>query len=413
MKRIGYVLGVVAVIALVLGLGYYLRFREKPSGGPGTGGITGTTGNLPVGELTGRARIPNPGDIPPAGIAGGQLGAQEQVFGVVSDVPALAYHVSEKGVVTIIQPNGEVVRVANGQKSSLSGTTISDVHYASFSKDGERALIVFGSREVPQASVFDVTSKSWKPLPKDVKNPVWSPDENDHRIVYLAERNDAVELMTLDLAQSAATPRSHVRVHGLDLGLSWPNADTVFLSERPSVWHQGSIWRWSFRARTLTPHILDQQGLISKWSDVPGLGLVFYANQNEQGGILNLIEEGIGTRRFSFVTLPSKCAFGKETLPGGSTSSPDIVPFLVCAIPKNERQISTKEMPDDYLKKTAYTIDDFFSIDMSGGGLTPLFVQEEFALDAEEVNIVGDTAFFVNRYDQKLYALSLASRNPQ
>jgi hypothetical protein len=64
-------------------------------------------------------------------------------------------------------------------------------------------------------------------------------------------------------------------------------------------------------------------------------------------------------------------------------------------------------LPDDYYKKAFFTLDDFYSIGLDNGVVTAIFADQNQALDAINPKVFNQILFFVNRYDSKLYAISL------
>ncbi len=71
-------------------------------------------------------------------------------------------------------------------------------------------------------------------------------------------------------------------------------------------------------------------------------------------------------------------------------------------------------LPDDYWKKKIYTADSIYTIPLSSedqrplGIALPLFISsDELTIDADQLEVVGNKLYFINRYDNKLYSLDI------
>lgn len=63
-------------------------------------------------------------------------------------------------------------------------------------------------------------------------------------------------------------------------------------------------------------------------------------------------------------------------------------------------------LPDAYGQEALFTEDAFFKVRADTGATRNLFVPT-IPIDGTGLRVFNNTLFFVNRYDQKLYALSL------
>jgi len=432
MRRFLYLFIIIAVIALVVLVGYFLRERANVGE---TGGATGALPSAPP------QRFPTStsGAQPPsaAGQPGGTLPQTTflgQKFGVVAQNKVMSFFVDGQNIAVLVQPDGQIVRVVNGEVSVLSSSAITNLREASFSYDGKRILAVFGDQSSPQASIFDILNKSWQPLSPGLKSPAWSPD--DYQIVYLTSKGGAAALTTLDTANPKAKPQELAKFHLQDVSLNWPTRNKIIISDRGSAFFAGSIW--SFDAKTKTPTELtdSKPGLESVWSSKWEFGLALEADFNGLGGKLSLIDgTGKTLNDLAFLTLPSKCAFDiqiqqPQTTPTKATTStaknatstktptstvpaaPPAKKFLYCAVPQDQNKLAASQLPDDYEKRAMFTTDDFFRINLNlgapeAGNIEPVFSGSGQNLDASNLKIFNQTIFFINRLDQKLYAVSL------
>ncbi len=416
MKRYLYLISIVLVIVIVILAGVLIARQNQP-GGPGapiTGGTT-TPGGLPVAPPAGGAGTG--GGTPVSGNAGVTTNYEGQKFSVVaSDNKAIDFFANPDGSVVFIQPDGQIMKVLRGKVSSLSSSPIANLIRAEFSYDGRGLLTVFGNGAQPEASVFDVTARTWRPLPANTLSPTWSPD--NHQLAYLGERNGSGEIFIVDATAVNATPQEVMKIEAQDIALNWLGHDKILLSDKGSALFGGSVWALSIKNKTLTPLVMNNPGLDSIWND--SSGLIFTANQTQEGGSLGLVDAvGNSLQTMSFLTLPSKCAFSIETLPTSTkaraaatttkATSPTATVFkkLYCAVPRNIEQFKSETLPDSYFRKEFFTADDFYAINLADGTVTAVLPDAARSVDATNLKIFNNTLFFVNRFDDKLYAISL------
>ncbi len=410
MKRFFYSLLIIAAIALIIFIGYFFRYRsengEIPSIGtlPGTPPVTGTPG---AGGAGGGGELP--GTPQPVFLPG-------QKFGLVVQNPVKDYFIESDNDIFLVQPDGQVVRVSSsGETSVLSSTAIANIISASFSPSGDRVLVSFGNLASPQFSVFDVQSKTWQPLDSKMQSPTWGPRGSE--IAYFANRATRSGLETLDLQNAKAKPRELFRMYQQDLIPRWLNQNTVLLSEKSSALIGSSLWKYDVGRKSFITLETNKPGLQSAWNASGTLGLVFSAKQSSgRGGDLTLTDgSGKVLYRINFLTLPSKCLFTEKisappvattsTAPAKQTPGKEV---LYCAIHRDPEKLRTSELPDSYEKRELFTSDDFYVIDLGSGNTSPVFVDPDKDIDADNLKIFNNKLFFVNRFDTRLYAISLA-----
>jgi hypothetical protein len=99
----------------------------------------------------------------------------------------------------------------------------------------------------------------------------------------------------------------------------------------------------------------------------------------------------------------TKPASATQAVSGAASSTKT----LYCAVPRNQQKLGFSTLPDDYLMRALYTSDNFLAINLDTGNTTPVFTDASQTLDATNLKIFNQILFFVNRYDNKLYAISL------
>ena len=415
MRRYLYLFAIVLVVVIVVLAGVLIARRAPGTEPVDTGGGAMTPGGLPVAPPSNAN-----GDGLNDADAGDTIQNYEgQKFSVVAENKAMDFFANSESSVVFIQPDGLIMKAQGGQVSSLSSSIVANLITANFSYDGKKILAVFGDRRSPETSIFDVTSKTWRPLPANIQSPSWSPI--NYQIAYLGERNGSGMIFTLDTSKTNATPQELLKINIQDVRLRWIGQNQIILSDRGSAFARGSVWSLHIKNKTLTPLLIDNSGLDSIWESE--YGLAFSANQNLRGGSLNLMDTaGNLLHEMSFLTLPVKCVFDVETVitpikttaststkktASQATSTTAINKTLYCAVPKNAESLQEAALPDSYFRKEFFTEDEFYGVNISDGKIEAVPKEKNLPIDAVNLKVFNKTLFFVNRIDNKLYSISL------
>ena len=408
MKRYIYIVaGAVGIVIIAIGVFWFISQQRS------TPGVTGTTGSLPAvgNQNTGTGGNGNGGagsgnSSGGTGVAGSS-GAPGTVksFGVLSNDPAFDYFVDAQNNVILVQPNGTIEAVANGQVTSLSSTTIANVISASFSYDGKKVLVSSGDPANPQTSIFNIASSSWTPLPQGMQSPAWAP--SDSRIAYLStvSATGVSSVVVFDASAKKIATTTLLSLNAPDLTLRWFNKSQLILSDRPSVFVGGSALLFDMVSKSLTPLVSEAPGMEGIWENAvatgtTGMGLVFTSDATARGGHLTLNDlSGNVIQNLKFSTLPTKCAFASEMIAASTT------PILFCAVPRDQDAFSFAHIPDDYNQMSLYTSDDVYLINLVSGAIGTTWSDQSQNLDVSDVKFFNNTLFFINRYDQKLYGM--------
>lgn len=432
MKRILYVvIGIVVIAAIAFALWFFVFQGPATANNPG-----GSTGSLPYVTPQGGAGSQGTGNVgTPGGSPSANASGTSAQFGLTSNEQVLDYFVDAQNNIFDLEPNGEIAEIVNGQAAFLSSSAIDNLIRAAFSFDGTMALVNFGDPSNPQSSFFNLKAKSWSPLPAGLTSPSWSPV--DDRIAYLTHTGITETLATLDLSKVNAKPVTYLSLDAQDLNVQWLNQNQVVLFDKPSAYTVGSAWLFDLQKKVLTPIVTEWPGFESTWTGAligttTPIGLVFQSTAYDRGGTLQLIHsDGSVVQNLNFLTLPSKCLFNDEWIANeatttlfeggglGSTASSSgassitkkAVLFLYCAVPTDQSSLSLANLPDDYNQMSLFTVDQIYKIDTSDGQVTSILPNGSINFDATDLRVFNNILFFVNRYDRKLYAISLTSRS--
>jgi hypothetical protein len=402
-KRI-IIVGVVVAALFILVIGaYFLFFAPKP-----TSTQTGSSGSLPS---TGTQNINGTG-----GSASGTANTIGTNFGVISNNPTLDYFVNASNAVTAIQPDGEVDQISGGNVTTLSSLQVPNILSASFSYDGTKILVSSGNPTAPTVSVFDVATAAWSPLGTGWQSVAWSPV--DYRVAYVKTNANGTETFaTINAANLKAAPVTLLTLHAQDLTVAWPLKNQLILSTQPSALVAGSAWSFTLSSASLAPIVYETPGLATIWnsgataaattSSIP-FGLQFSSGNDGLGGYLTLIDDyGNTLQQIKFVTLPSKCSFASQAPTGGGATSS--ASYLFCGVPRDQTDLAYNHLPDDYNQLALFTIDDLYRINLQTGAIDTVFDDPSQSLDISDVKLFNNILFFINRYDNKLYAISLSA----
>jgi hypothetical protein len=415
MKRT-IIIAIVVIVVIILAVGaYFLFFAPKPSTTQtGSSGSLPSTGNQTVGTASSSA----------TGSTSNTIGTN---FGVISNNPTLDYFVSASNVVTAIQPDGEVIQVSGGNVTTLSALQVPNILNASFSYDGTKILVSAGDPTAPTVSVFTISTAAWSPLGTGWQSAAWSPV--DYRVTYRKDdaANGTEVFATINTANAKAAPVTLLTLHAQDLTVAWPTKNQLILSTKSSALFAGSAWLFTMPTSALTPVVYETPGFDAIWNNgastsstpIP-FGLEFSSGNDGLSGSLALIDSsGNALQQIKFITLPSKCDFASQTPAGGgaagatsttsATSSLASVPYLYCGVPRDQSDLAYNHLPDDYNQLALFTVDDLYRINLQTGVIDTIFNDPTQSLDVSDVKLFNNILFFINRYDNKLYAISLSS----
>ena len=409
MKNILSILTIVLAVTILVFGGYYFRGKQESQ----------TVSNQGVGLLPSAQDSENQN----AGTQTQDAVMTSSKLNKISESPVLDYFVDAGSNVFAIQPDGKVLRISGGKTEILSSTPVAGLTSASFSYDGKRIMAFAGaSSSGSKINIFDAVKKSWSLLPNIAQSPVWSP--SGYQIAFLSPAGKASAVYLVDADNLRLKPVEILRISAEDLVISWPNASTMFLSDRPNSAWNSSLWSLNIPKKTLSSVISDRPGLETAWSfSSPAVGLAFSSGTNGQGGKLKLVsQEGKQLQEFKFLTFPSKCVFyNKPVAPvpavsssTASSSSKKASPqpqkyalTVVCAVPRDRQTLDNSRLPDAYLQKAVFTSDNFFEINISTGEIKSIFGDLDKNFDADDIKVFNGAVFFINRYDKKVYSIDL------
>jgi len=258
----------------------------------------------------------------------------------------------------------------------------------SFSPKNKKAIIAAGSPPEISFSAFDLSDNSLKFLPAEAASVDWNPEAN--KIAYLTDSADKSHLIILNPRETESS-QEITSFTGEDLLLNWSLPDIIYFRDKPSFQALGSLWAYNLKTDTINKIISEKPGLVVKWLDGEK-GLMLADN------ILSIIDRnGRVISSFLDKTIPSKCAYSETDQK------------LYCAVPKQIPDIL--ELPDDYLQTiTGDDIYVFYLNRLKNNFLNQgvlFFTSPSQNISVSQPRISGGRLYFVNRFDDNLYALDL------
>jgi len=409
MKRYLYILiGIIVIAAVAILLLFVWRNAHS---GASTATTNGATGSLPI---TGTQSAPSSGNTSGTGTALGTPSSASSTtsesatsFGIVDNDPTINYFVDAQNNIFGIKTDGTIEEITNGQSSELSSSTIDEIISANFSYDGKKVLVLYGNQNDPQAAVFDIASGTWTALPSGLLEAQWSP--NSYEVAYLSPGKTGTVLATFNVASPAKAPVALTNVNAQDLTIQWLTPTQILLADKPSAEVGTSLLLWNTKTQTLSPVIFEQDSLETIWvgstSSTQPLGLVFTGSDGSGYALQLDTLAGSALQTLSFMTLPSKCLFNVEG--GGAATSTSSSPILYCGIPRDQTTFESAHLPDDYDQMALFTSDDIYKINILTGATDVLWSDQTQNIDTSDLKFFNGNLFFINRYDQKVYALTL------
>lgn len=305
-----------------------------------------------------------------------------QQLNALTSEPIFDYWVSTStNTVFYATDAGQIMKLSNAQTTPLTSQTITRLHSITASSDGAFAVAEFNYPALPLFSILTTANGTWQPLPVGTIAAAWSPDKD--QLAYLS----STALNILDMTTNKTT--QVIPLTQEELAMAWVTDSKIVLSTLPTSKLNTQTWTIDPVKRTVTSS-LEAPGAITHWSQDGSMGIMLTNTNNTP--VTSLIDPSQNQlSQFSFVTMPEKCAFDG--------------PKIYCAIPKNIPTQAT--LPDDFYKKSVYFDDAIYLIDLSSGGFTEVQTGSTAPIDATHLEVQGSSLLFINRLDNKLYALTL------
>jgi hypothetical protein len=314
----------------------------------------------------------------------------------ISNGEIFDYSVLPNGEIYYLSTDGRVFQAKQGGDEVVSEQKLDSLNKFQRTNDGKRGLVSFGNPQNPEWSVYDFSDKSWRPLPKNIKNLAWG--QNNDTLVGVSEENGKRSLIQINLAKN--TPQVTTLTTNFnfyDISFIYATKDLIFFIEKPSAYYQGGLYSYGIKNKDVRLVFEKGFGLIVRiFNDIVG-GMKFISPNS----VTLITTKGESKKDIILQTLPEKCA----------PSSGLLYCFAAAQMP--EKTI----LPDDYYKNKFNSIDYLYQIDPKTGDQKVTWqsgVGDAPVIDGANILPLEKYIYFVNRYDRALYRLNMdviASQN--
>ncbi len=362
LSKILIIFGVVAIVIAVAYAGWVYLFRAN---------------NGPVEQIPGNQAIQDLGPRPKA----------------ISSDAVFDYWINKIGEIYFVTANGAIKKASlEGSVEDLASQANGELAKIIPSFDGSWAIFQFGNAQNPTFAVYDTVTKGWFGLPTGTETAAWDPISNN-RIAYLRTANNSTRLYFFDVKKKSSQELAAINLK--DVSVSWPTANFLHLTELPAVEHPGNDWAFNIKNKTFSVFNRDKGALSINWSKDGKTGV-----RLADGGLSLINETGAVLADLSLKTLPSKCAFTNLR--------------LYCLASINQNNLSANFV-DDYLKQKQHDSEDIYLISLLGlkTGGQPIVLKTFDSLSAgvaviaDHPQIHASSLYFISRFDNKLYSISL------
>ncbi len=308
----------------------------------------------------------------------------------LSDSPVFDFWVNPStNEVFYFMPDGRVFTAKDGPDLELSKQTINALNFIEVGPKNEKILAAFGDPHSRGWGIFDVVDSVWRPLPSEIVNAAWG--KNNEKLIVIVKNGNDLNLAEADIAQTPPSYRTLVRDFRLkDIKLTYVPENRLIINELFSASYASSIWQLDLESLNFNLLVAPQRGLNVRWSKDKD---VAFMTRTDAG--LMILNNNLQTILLpTFISLPEKCTAGSQK--------------IYCFVPQNIP--SDTVLPDDYLMKKFFSIDNLSVLEVDSGEITTAFVSNTGnipAVDAKNPQVLGDKIYFVNRYDNQLYELGL------
>lgn len=251
---------------------------------------------------------------------------------------------------------------------------------------GDAVIIRSADPLTVEFKVYDVEKNIWRALPAGTGSAAWSPVSPVNEIAFATYGADGgVHIYTV----AKGTKRTIVSFPNQDVLLQWPSSQTILLYGKPSTDISTSLWSLDIQKKNITTIFSERAGFWTYWHTQGAT-----AFDLDRGSYL-LSAQGTIEALLPFLTPPQKCV--KEAF------------TLYCAVPQTA--LARKHLPDKYLQGMITTSDSFITLSLAYlpqlDAPVTLFSADEAvpAVDAWNITKHNEHLYFINRLDQKVYAL--------
>lgn len=292
-----------------------------------------------------------------------------------------------------ISDEGDVYNLKNGKEEKILNQVAQNIKLIKKSSDGQNVLIESFKNNIKSFVGFDAKDTLSYPALMGIEDIAWAPGGDN--IALLQKINNSLQIGTAGIkyAISGEGYKKLISLNQLDYNIQWPRESMILLVPKPSNEIISEIWQYDIKSGKLAKFLSDK-GLMISWSKFGDVALKFFIDEGGNNKFVLADGNGANVANFGFVTFPDKCFISTPRQ-------------LYCAVPLDQKSIDSMVLPDDYLMRKAYFKDGLYQINLDDQKITSLYEGSDPVIDAVNISVIRDKLFFINRYDSRLYQLSL------
>lgn len=349
--------------------------------------IDGVATDKGVGEGTGSGNTEDANTIPLS---------KEMAIKKISDNPVFDFViVPETKEIFYFTPDGKVFGAKSDKDLEISAQTVNALNFIESSADNQKILAAFGDPRAPKWGIFDLVDKVWRPLLDNIVNATWGKDNN--QIIATVKNGLDSSLATMDISKTPPVVKILIKDFRFkDVNFKYKQPLSLLIIEKPSAIYKSRVWELNLDPKKLTITQLTQgeNGLMIDWDKTGEIIFQFVAPKD-----FHILDKNFqeNTPLF-FSTFPSKCGYNNPTK------------IVYCFAPRDfPPDLPGLKLPDDYLQKKFYTIDELYAVDLEKEEIKDLSLNSKKnfeAIDAKNPQYGDGKIYFINQYDNYLYEVS-------
>lgn len=281
-------------------------------------------------------------------------------------------------------------------KNQRTITTIPKIFEASWSKDGDKAILKYFNEineNSPEAArtflaySLSATTTSGAFLPSTTFGAVASPFED--KVFYLLGTSQATGIIA---SFENKNPKEIFSSPFTEFLITWPQKDAIVFLTKPTSITDGYLYKLNPQTAVFTKVMKEVRGLTVLY---PTVGNKIIYSQSE-GKTFSAKIYDLTTKEslpLNPTTLPEKCVFGLLN-----------TEVLYCGVPQNA---PAANYPDDWYSGTIAFSDSLWKIDLKNGSTTELLKNSEFDAVNLFLSKTENYLFFQNKKDGTLWSLQI------
>lgn len=303
-------------------------------------------------------------------------------FEKVSEAPTHFYwFYKENNRIFYITENGEIEKVIDGKSEKISINPIKNVSIARPNIDGSMVLLKFTNESAKTVwGIFSSMDERIAPINFPITNAVW--DFNNSNIIAALSQGGGTSIVELNPDDDYSKTSILIpKINLLDVDIVKKSTSEILFIEKFGNDYATSVWQYNLKTKLFTT----VKNNLLEFSLNPTRYAYFFTSKMDGFVVANSSFERIMPT--TGTTIPQKCS---------SISS-----IAFCFIPKTTIALF------DWFTNSSFTNDYLYTYDLNNGNedLIDITKLTEKTLDTTNVTATVSALYFINKYDNFIYAL--------